>query len=846
MAVNNSPYNVGSGKTYSTISAAITQIGVDNGHTNLSSTYTIIVYNGTYNEYINTQTLAAISGTATNHLIIQAAPSNSPVLDGGATLTVGLFASLCSYVDFSGFEVKNYKGTGVQLSAGGFGSVYSCTIHNCYNGITMGGSNIYSNTIYSNSTSGITGNGTSGNNVYNNTIYLNGNGITISENGDNIYNNIVYSNTGIGIKGQAFPANIFNNLVYSNGSHGILNNSSTFNPVYGNFCYSNGGDGINADYCKVFNNVSILNTGNGLRVNNFTRGGLIYNNTFYNNSLNGITVGTVSGGPPATGLLIKNNIVVQAVGSCIYANTTAGITVNQFNYNNFYPTGTAVVGFWSTATCTILSAWQSASSQDSNSISSNPLFFNPGITKENGYLIPPNSPCVDIGMTLTTTVTTDYYGIARPFNSRFDLGFYEFSPTYLVGSGRQHFSTIQSAVTAVYSVNTTNAFTLPYVVSVNSGTYAEAVTVNPALVPTTINSFSIIASVSQSPIIDGTNTLPIGITSTPTLTICGFEIKNFTNSAIKTNVSNTIKSNTIHNNGSYGIYDNGQSTFTSNIISINGIAGIMSNAAAKEINSNIIFSNPIYGVFNNSTTANTLIHNNTFYSNSIGLIHNDIVYNNLSYLNTSLALGIRSLSYPTLVYNNLSIFDYVGIQIGGASQVYNNTIYGSVQSGFTGGDNGVTIVKNNVVVVTVGYCIQLNPGAIYTSDYNDFYPSGSGSVGQLGSNMYNTLANWISGTGFDTHSISSNPIFINVGTLVPTDYKVASTSPCINLAQNLSATFTIDYFGIKRKSTSNWTIGFYEFYATANKVLGVTLSSISKICSVTKSTISKFCEIKII
>ncbi len=127
----------------------------------------------------------------------------------------------------------------------------------------------------------------------------------------------------------------------------------------------------------------------------------------------------------ATNLKFQNNIISIDGGTSgskyavYYGVTTSTITSNN---NVFNATNGANVGYYSGAKAT-LADWQTASSQDANSVSADPMFVN----LTTGILKPTNSTVNGIGAALTPTVTTDITGATRSTTAP-DPGAYEFTP----------------------------------------------------------------------------------------------------------------------------------------------------------------------------------------------------------------------------------------------------------------------------------------------------------------------------------------------------------------------------------------------------------------------------------
>ena len=138
-------------------------------------------------------------------------------------------------------------------------------------------------------------------------------------------------------------------------------------------------------------------------------------NSIYMDNLSDIGTGTVT----YQGLLISNgtnnlanNIVVSAEGDftsyCIYRDLALG-TLNS-DYNDFYPVNTTNgnVGYFNTAATPTLANWQSASGQDANSYSVDPLF----VSTTDLHLANIGSPMLGKGLAIPG-VTTDFDGETR-------------------------------------------------------------------------------------------------------------------------------------------------------------------------------------------------------------------------------------------------------------------------------------------------------------------------------------------------------------------------------------------------------------------------------------------------
>jgi len=342
-------YEVGSGKPYSTISAALAQLWIDQSSAAFAATQEIRVYEGTYNEYVNPN--PGLAPTATYRLLLQAAPGTLPVVDEQLSISS------------NAIELGQYPVRGPH-----FTTIRGFKVTNClYNGIAIDADDLL------------------------------------------IYDNIA-----------------------SDCNHGIMLDVGNRVKVYSNYCFDctsqgwQGGDDfetagifIRGTDSTVYDNLTRA-CECGLDLENCSKA-RIYNNTSYLDASNGIRIYTANN-------TCKNNVVWSNVGTCLRVET-AGQTGFTSDYNDLYPTGTANVGYWTSARAT-LGDWTTASGQDTHSISSDPKFNYAGGVNDYDYKIQSNSPCLKVGLNLSSEFLLDYWGVTRDSSAPWDMGFYEF-----VGSG---------------------------------------------------------------------------------------------------------------------------------------------------------------------------------------------------------------------------------------------------------------------------------------------------------------------------------------------------------------------------------------------------------------------------
>lgn len=307
------------------------------------------------------------------------------------------------------------------------------TITGGYYGITMVGSTTsanFSNKVINNTIQ----------DFYLTGVYVNGTGASLVE-GNNISRptrTSVSTFNGIYFTSLNVLANVTRNKIHDPFG-GVPTSTSDF---YG--IYFTGVDALSGIENVVSNNL-IYNT---------TSGGDLYglynsssdNVRYYHNTINldGTGAGTAAADftrgfhqvTAAAGIDFANNIITISRGgpsqkTAMYFSTT--ITASNIitsNRNDFFlnsGSGTQNVGFFNGAAQATLANWQTASTQDANSFSVNPLYTDP-LT---GDFKPTNATIDNRGNAVTPAITIDINGDARSATTP-DLGAYEFTPAVCV------------------------------------------------------------------------------------------------------------------------------------------------------------------------------------------------------------------------------------------------------------------------------------------------------------------------------------------------------------------------------------------------------------------------------
>ena len=423
---------------------------------------TVIIQNGTYNQYVDLTGSTGIegkSGNETQGYISYIGESQDGVIIDGTGLpwssgfmsgVVGKGKRVVNYIKISNMTIQNFAADGVEFYADKDDGTYPrAASHN----IILDNLKVHDNVM-----GGIMFCGGEDPNsgydfiVTNSEVFNNHgahHGIKFSGdprqiiNGDHIHdsiieNNLVYNNDEIGIHNSSGNYNIIikNNNVHDNGYAGIAgdqvwdsvyaNNTSYSNgkkdattdgivlwqsrniTITGNIVYNNPrygitlqndlGDGLPANPI-ITNNVIYANKTGGLELSSGMVNALVYNNTIASNLNIGLRLDNAG-----TGNIIKNNILYQNTNQLWAGNG------NTYDYNLYYPN----ISF---------------ASKGIHDISGDPMFidFANGVLSLRNYRLKSTSPAIDAGYNLGSLVANDCDGINRPQGSGYDISAYEFS-----------------------------------------------------------------------------------------------------------------------------------------------------------------------------------------------------------------------------------------------------------------------------------------------------------------------------------------------------------------------------------------------------------------------------------
>ncbi len=293
--------------------------------------------------------------------------SDAGILINGAQATVSNNQAHDNY--WAGIYANN--GSGSTISS-------NITYNNTY-GIEANNASVSGNISYSNTAAGILGTGTTtvtGNTAHDNTTGFFGEHVGIElDTGASGSGNVVYNNTnGIYVVGNGVIAS--NNLAYGNTTAGIEVNGSS-DTASGNVTYSNGW-GIQASTATTTtlnNNLIYNNSTGGIDIQFGQLSPAMINNTIYQPAGDGIRVESYATNSGGTILPIRDNIIWVQNGFDLNLDSSVGSSLAS-DYNDLYATGSGQIGKWQNVSQSSLAAWQSASFNDADSISADPLFVN--------------------------------------------------------------------------------------------------------------------------------------------------------------------------------------------------------------------------------------------------------------------------------------------------------------------------------------------------------------------------------------------------------------------------------------------------------------------------------------
>ncbi|HEY0141053.1 MAG TPA: right-handed parallel beta-helix repeat-containing protein [Thermoanaerobaculia bacterium] len=416
----------------------VSTTGNDSGNGALSSPYRTItkaaqvaqpgdqvhVRGGVYYETVTIMS----NGTASARIAFRSYPGETAVIDGsqGVADSNAVTFYQASYVDFSGFEVRNAKRIGICGWIANNIRVLGNTVHGSFrNGIYFGydtAGSIYDITV-------------DGNTVRNNVLENQGhtwsggwaNGIMVSQaDRARITNNKVYQNDGEGIIYLlATNGVIEGNEVYDNYSVGIYLDNARLTTINRNFIYSTG----NTRYFRNGHPAAGLGTANEQGYGTtLPLSDLTFTNNIVVNARWGFYYGAYDLGGGLRNVTVANNTFYQTTEAMIWVENDAH--ANSIVENNIFQQvgsgrGADVSG---TGVTYRNNGWYGVSAGAAaglGDVLANPSFTNPGGRTAADYKLRSTSPAANAAV--TRALATDYFGGARV--APLDLGAHELTAT---------------------------------------------------------------------------------------------------------------------------------------------------------------------------------------------------------------------------------------------------------------------------------------------------------------------------------------------------------------------------------------------------------------------------------
>ncbi len=342
----------------------------------------VLVKNGTYNE--DGLYIYGPSGSPGKETTIAAYPGHSPVFRGlGNTGRIAVDG--VSYLTIDGFDISNLNQC-IQIRNGSHHiTVRNCNVHDCGNELIR-----------------VLGN--SHDLLFENNIVHDG-GSLGGSNGEGFY---------IGSAGtvdNSYNVTIRGNTIYNTESEGVELKPGTHDCIVegNNVSVSNTGDvrasGIEVDYVRNYDS----------NPNHIIRNNIVHDSG--SNSY-GIRAGT--------GCTVYNNVVYNISGYkyAIVVDNDSGDSYSRKIYNNTLDVN-------STRAISLLAGAADirnniGPSSPGNMVTSNAYYVN---AANRDYRLVAGSPPVDAGADLSSVVSVDKDGTARPMGSAFDMGAYEYDTT---------------------------------------------------------------------------------------------------------------------------------------------------------------------------------------------------------------------------------------------------------------------------------------------------------------------------------------------------------------------------------------------------------------------------------
>jgi parallel beta-helix repeat protein len=381
------------------------------------------VRGGVYKETVQ----ISAHGSADARIVIRSNPGETAIFDGAGTGRSANVLTLAnaSYVDLSGFEVRNAGQIGICSWGSNNVRILGNTVHDSFrNGIYVGwdvmgvsfDNVVDGNTVFHNVQE-------NANRAFPNGGWATGVSMNDTDRG-RVTNNRIYENDGEGVVTILSKNTVIEgNEISDNFSVGVYVDNSRFVKVNANLIYSTG----NTRYYRLGYPASGMATANELYDHALPSSDNSFTNNIVVHSRWGFFYGAYDAGGGLKNATIANNTFYQAASTMIWIEKDAHAN-NVFENNIFYQVGGQGMldvngggvsyrnNVWYGAPVTIAAV---------TDILADPRFVNAGGFQADDYKLTSLSPAINKGLDLSTIVRDDFFGAARP--STFDIGAHQFT-----------------------------------------------------------------------------------------------------------------------------------------------------------------------------------------------------------------------------------------------------------------------------------------------------------------------------------------------------------------------------------------------------------------------------------
>ncbi len=556
---------------------------------------------------------------------------------------------------------------------------------------------------------------------------------------------------------------------------------------------------------------------------------------------------------------IENNIAAnRATGKCFYTNSSTNVTLSD--YNDYYANGSTLIS-WNGTGYGDLSSFQGAvSSQEQHSLEAKPFYASTAdLTPNSGWINNKGDNLVVAGDLLK-----DFNGAARSTTNP-DMGAIEYTPNYspytamggpvyTIGSSGADFTTLTDAILQMEERGVSRGLTFQFL----DGSYNEQISFDyiPGLNqsnPLIIESQSLDSSkvdIHYSGTSANNYVLQLANVKYVTFKDLRLTPDDYTHSVIVSIGTNANDDNFINDN----FYQPNLSAYNPDVNSTSGVYtenlifdgcqfnggnnGIYLQGNGSNQSKNIQISNCTFSKFPNNAVYLKSYDSPYIYKNEISnsgygldLIFSGssgtlkIIKNKITSCGTAgidIQGGTFSSTSPALVANNFiaSKTNYYEVYLSGSSGEPKNInfYYNSFNSlaFYNNGadktlyiDSGTNIKLVNNIFKGDDEVLVEPSGAVTTSDYNDFYTTGTNIVKYNGTD-YTSLSAYQTASSKDSNSISVDPGFTSF-----TDLHASTAAVSTGGTPSINTVVSDDIDG-ELRDNSTPSIGADEFTTTAS------------------------------